>query len=306
MLRMSKNFNGRKYLVAGAIFAVGLFLWPFSVKAATIVHFDLENPAIYEGDTFMASMKISTPDRSINVVDGTILYNPNKLEIKEVITGGSLFTLWPKLPVFSNDKGTLSFVGGAPSGFQGERGEVLKIIFIAKSAGESKIDFLDGFSIFLHDGQGTQINPGLRPLLLNILTRPPEIPVKDEWRDLLEKDKTQPEFIEAIISRDAHIFDNQYFVSFFAVDKDSGIDYYEIKEGDRDFIRAESPHLLQDQSLKSIVQIKAVDKAGNEAVVVPQISVPPEIPSVKYLIWILVGVAILAIIIAVIRRSRKT
>ena len=31
--------------------------------------------------------------------------------------------------------------------------------------------------------------------------------------------------------------------------------------------RAESPYLLKDQSLKSIIKVKAVDKAGNEKIV---------------------------------------
>lgn len=295
MFKMSKNFN-EKYLILGVIFAIGFFFLPFAVNAATTVYFDLDNPAISEGNTFIVNLKISTPDKSVNVIDGTITYNSNKLEIKEISTGGSLFTLWPKPPVFSNDKGNLSFVGGISGGFQGEKGEVLKIIFLAKSEGKSQIDFLDGFSVFLNDGQGTQINPWLRPLSLNVLKRPTEIPAKDEWQGLVEKDKTSPEFIEAIINRDPYLFDNQYFVSFFATDKDSGISYYEVKEGKLDFVRAESPYLLQDQLLKGIVQIKAVDKAGNESTITPKLAPTPEIPYRTYLIWGLIMLAILALV----------
>ena len=278
------------------IFTLSFFFLPFTVKAATTIYFDLENPVIYEGDIFLADLKISTPDKSINVVDGTILYDNSKLEIKEVSTGGSLFTLWPKPPTFSNEKGILSFIGGISGGFQGEKGEVLKIIFLAKNEGEAKIDFLDGFSVFLNDGQGTGINPWLRPLSLNISKRPTEIPAKDEWQFLIEKDKTPPDFIEAIINRDSHLFDNQYFVSFFATDKDSGISYYEVKEGELDFVRAESPHILQDQSLKEIVQIKAVDKAGNETAITPELAPAPEIPYRTYLIWGLIILAVLTFV----------
>jgi len=296
---MSKNFNGKKYLIVGAIFAIGLFLWPFGVKAATTVYFDLETPMIYEGDTFLVNLKISTPDKSINVVDGTILYDNNKLEIKEVSTGNSLFALWPKPPVFSNDDGTLSFVGGAPDGFQGEKEEVFKIIFLAKSEGEAQIDFLDGFSVFLHDGKGTQINPWLRTLSLSILTKPQEIPVKDEWQLVMEKDKIPPEPFEILIGQDPSLFYNQHFISFFAVDAESGIGYYEVKEGDADFVRAGSPYLLKDQSLQSLITVKAVDKAGNERMEELVTFIPPAPFYENILFWVVVIIVIFLLVFCI-------
>jgi len=308
MLKMNKNFKEKKYLVVGAIFAIGFFLWPFGIKAATTVYFDLETPVIYESDTFLINLKISTPDKSVNVIDGTILYDNNKLEIKEVSAGNSLFALWPKPPVFSNDKGTLSFVGGVPDGFQGKEGEVLKIIFLAKSEGEAKIDFLDGFSVFLNDGQGTQINPWLRPLSLNILTRPLEIPVKDEWQVLIENDKNPPEPFEITLGQEPSIFDNQYFISFFTTDKESGIDHYEVQEGTKPYIVGDSPYLLKDQKLRSTIRVKAVDEAGNERIVEIPATYPP-LPFYKTLIfWIIIAIVSAVIIIfswIVIQRIKK-
>ena len=37
-----------------------------------------------------------------------------------------------------------------------------------------------------------------------------------------------------------------------------------MKEGAKDWRIAEGPYLLEDQSLESIIKVKAVDKAGNE------------------------------------------
>jgi len=294
---MSKNFKGKIYLIVGAIFAIGFFFLPFVAKAATTIYFDLENPVIYEGDTFVVNMKISSPDKSINVIDGTILYDNNNLEIKEISTGGSLFVLWPKPPVFSNNKGTLSFVGGVAGGFQGENGEVLKIIFLAKSEGEVQIDFLDGFSVFLHDGQGTQINPWLRPLLFSISKRPVDISPKDEWQVLIESDKNPPEPFEIIIGQDPSIFNNQYFISFFTADKESGIDHYEIQEGAEPYIVGDSPYLLKDQELRSTIRVKAIDKAGNERI----IEIPatyPALPFYKTLVfWITIVIVLVVIIV---------
>ena len=263
---MNKIFKKKNYLIVGvAIFAIGFLFGPFTVKAATTVYLDLGKSVIYEGDIFLINLKISTPDKSINVIDGTLIYDRDKLEIKEASVGGSLFQLWPKPPVFSNEKGALSFVGGAPNGFQGE-GEILKIIFLAKKEGKTQIDFQDCFSVFLNDGKGTSVNPWLKSLSLDISKRPPEIPAKDEWQILIENDKNPPESFEIIISKDLNIFNNQYFISFFTTDKESGIDRYEIQEGAGSYVIGDSPYLLKDQKLRSTIKVKAIDKAGNEKV----------------------------------------
>lgn len=303
MLKMSKNFNEKKYLIFGAIFAIGFFFLPVAVKAATTLYFDLEKPVIYEGDTFLIDLEISTPDKPINVVDGTILYDNSKLEIKEVSTGNSLLALWPKPPAFSNNKGTLSFVGGVLDGFQGEKGEVLKIIFLAKSEGEAQIDFLDGFSVFLHDGKGTQINPWLRPLSLNISKRPAEIPAKDEWQILLESDKNPPEPFKITLGQEPSIFDNQYFISFFTIDKESGIDRYEIQEGTKPYIIGDSPYLLKDQKLRSTIRVKAIDKAGNERVVELGPTYPPR--PFYQTVWFWLALILAIIIIFVFKKAIK-
>lgn len=303
---MSQGFGRKNYLIVGAvILAAGFLFEPSVVKAATTVYLDLENQNVYEGDTFIVDMKVSTPDKSINVIDGTLTYDKNKLEIKEVSTGGSLFTLWPKPPVFFNEKGTLSFVGGVPGGFQDKEGEVLKIIFLAKSEGEAQIDFLDSFSVFLNDGQGTSINPWLRSLSLNILKKPPEVPAKDEWRALVESDKNSPEPFEIIIGKDPNIFNNQYFISFFTTDKESGIDHYEIQERAESYVIGSAPYLLKDQELKSAVMVKAIDKAGNERVVKLEPTYPPRHFYQTIWFWLTIGV-LLVILVYILARAIKT
>lgn len=292
-----QNFYRKKYLIIIVfVFIVGFLFSPLTVKASTNLYFDSTKIDIYEGDTFLVDLKISTPDKSINVIDGTLLFDNSKLEIKEISTGGSLLSLWQKKPIFSNENGNLSFVGGVPDGFQGEEGEVIKIIFLAKKEGKAEINFLDGFSIFLNDGQGTQINPWLKLSSINILKRPLEVPVKDEWQILIKEDKTPPQFIETNKNNDPSLFNNNYFVSFFATDEGSGISHYEVKEGDLDFIKAESPYLLQNQSPKIIIQIKVVDKAGNENIAIIEPTMPLSISSPVYLIFVLISVIILVFI----------
>ena len=275
----------------------GLVVFPKTILAAS-VYFTSSSHDIYPGDVFVIEAKISSPAERINVADGAFLFDHNALEVKELSTGGSTFSLWARAPTFSNEAGQISFIGGTPEGFQGENKLMLKAIFLAKKEGGALLNFQDDFSLFLGDGRGSKINPQRKQFVVHVLKRPPEVTPKNEWRSFIKEDKAPPEFIEAIISRDPHIFNNQYFVSFFATDKESGVAYYKVKEGDRDFVSAENPYLLQDQSLKSIVQIKAIDKAGNESIITPKLApVPiPEISYKIYLIWILVVLAILILI----------
>jgi len=92
-------------------------------------------------------------------------------------------------------------------------------------------------------------------------------------------DSTPPEQFKPEIGKDPAIFEGKYFLSFATIDKTSGIDHYEVfeKTGKNKewFEKAESPYLLKDQSLKSQILIKAVDKAGNEQI--SQI-IPPKKP----------------------------
>lgn len=70
--------------------------------------------------------------------------------------------------------------------------------------------------------------------------------------------------------------EDKHYLSFAGQDSVSDIDYYKIKEKtwrsllgwqDEGWRIVESPYLLRDQDLSSIVYLKAVDEAGNETVV---------------------------------------
>lgn len=275
---------------------ISVFLFNIVRAQAVTIYFESRSSMIYQDNTFIVDLKISTPDTEINVLEGTILYDKDKLELKEISTGNSIFSLWPKPPTIYGNRGELSFIGGVPKGFKGKTGDVFKIIFTAKKNGQTKLDFLDDVFAFLNDGKGTQISPQLKSLTLEILERSPGFLEKDEWQELIAQDKIPPKFVEAIISRNPNIFDNKYFVSFFATDEGAGINYYEIKEGDNEFKRIESPYVLKDQTLKGAVQIKAVDKAGNESIIIPEISSATGTYYNVYLILIVVGLFIFVII----------
>ena len=282
------NTEYKKITIGVLIFLVfGLTIFPETLFAAS-VYLNSNSKNVYPGDVFVVEARISSPDELINVVDGTLLFDRSKATVKELSTGGSAFTLWAEQPSFSNDNGTVRFIGGVPEGFDLENGLILKIVFSAVKEGNLDVSFSDGSSVFLSDGKGTRASLETKPVTIPIAKRPAQTPLKNEWRDIVGQDTTSPVFIESLISRDARLFDNQYFVNFFAVDEDSGIAYYEIREGDGSFIRAESPYILKDQSLQGSVQIKAIDKAGNEMAIIPERALAPTVSYAKYLVWLLI------------------
>lgn len=106
-------------------------------------------------------------------------------------------------------------------------------------------------------------------------------------------DATPPEEFEPQIGQDPAVFEGKYFLSFATTDKTSGADHYEIKEGKGEWRIGNSPYLLEDQSLRNKILVKAVDKAGNERIV--EIIPPCKITWKDIISW-----TILALIIGVV------
>jgi len=236
----------------------------FAAEAnATTVYFDPQKGDIYVGDTFIVEAKISSIKGEINAIDGYVTFDKDKLEVRDLAIGGSDISAWAQPPMLSNENGRISFVGGVPGGFKKTETSIFRMAVLAKSQGEAHLDFGDLFSVFLNDGKGTKENLWLRPADILILERPDGLAPRDEWQEAIKGDKSAPELFEIDLGRNPAVFDNKYFISFQTRDEESGVDYYEVKEGSRDFIRAESPHLLKDQSLKEHIEVRAVDRAGN-------------------------------------------
>ena len=118
-------------------------------------------------------------------------------------------------------------------------------------------------------------------------------------------DVTSPEEFKPEIGKASAVFEGKYFLSFATVDKMSGIDYYQVLEADRggyqfgtkkkaEWKIAKSPYLLEDQSLRSVIKVKAIDKAGNERIA--EILPPPPKLTWKDIIiplLILIGIGII-------------
>jgi len=109
------------------------------------------------GNTFLVQVKLNSGGVAINATDGTLVFDPDKLEVTKLTKTGSIFTLWVQEPTFSNSVGTINFAGGVPSpGYTGASGLVINITFKAKTSNDTSVTFAAG-SVLADDGKGTNI-----------------------------------------------------------------------------------------------------------------------------------------------------
>lgn len=105
------------------------------------------------------------------------------------------------------------------------------------------------------------------------------------------KDNTPPEPFEPVLGQEDEIFGGKKFLSFATEDKVSGISYWEVYEGEKNYV-ARSPYVLQNQEYKGDIIIKAYDKAGNER----QAVISTIEKKSTYNIVIMFGIIIIAIV----------
>ncbi len=214
------------------------------------------------------------------------------MEFNDFSQGNSILTVLVEEPSVSN--GEVLFTGGIPGGYQGADGLLAKIAFKASAVNQAEVKFSDNSQVLLNDGKGTAAILITRGTVLNILAGQGAV---DAWQEEIKKDKTLPEPFKIELSQDPAIFDGQYFIVFSAVDKQTGIDHYEIKEDNKNWERVSSPYVLKNQKLTADIWVKAIDKAGNEWMEALKAQNKPGIRREFYIIFGLILILLLGIII---------
>ena len=157
--------------------------------------------------------------------------------------------------------------------------------------------------VLLNNGLGTLAGLSIRRSSLTIFPKEKEEAI-NEWQGELENDKIPPELFEPKIQQDDSMFDNKYFLIFSTADKQTGIDYYEVKQGELGWVRGRSPYLLENQDLLGKIEVKAVDMAGNQRIVEAVLAQNPN----QFIFWLVIF-AFLAVmitaVIAIFKRKRK-
>ncbi len=283
----------------GSILALlfGVFFIAGTSAHAASLYIDPPFSELYRGDAVELSIRLNV-DKStgecINAVDAVLSYSTNIAPV-DISLGDSIFSMWVQEPVIDTQERTISFAGGIPNGYCGRvdgdprlTNTLATMIFRSPGfsiggggddGGDStkgNVIFTDFTTAYLNDGLGTKADLATygAEITLNKKAGPG---IVDPWRDAVGQDQIPPEEFSIFLEKDPLAFSGKYYISFNTTDKQTGIDQYQVieqplnefgsftwGEATAPWVVARSPYVLEDQSLNTIIRVKAIDKAGNE------------------------------------------
>lgn len=311
-----------------------MLLWSPAAHAA-FLYIDPGNVEVFRGDTVTLGLRVDTDEgECINVVDAVIKYDPSIRAI-DFSRGNSILSIWVEDPVIDEQSHTITFAGGIPGGYCGRipgdpmlTNVIGEIVFrspgLSIGAGKDPVArvWVDEVSqVFLNDGLGTEALLTTQEATITLSPVPGSAP-QDAWNMAVSEDDELPADFSITLTSDPSAFSGKYFVVFSALDKQSGIDHYEIMEeplselytfswgrADAPWVRAQSPYVLQDQTLNSTIRVKAIDKAGNERISVLVPDTPLRSMSRDRVITILISAVFVGIVVSLVgyalHRRRK-
>ncbi len=157
------------------LWVVLLFLPSVSIAADGILFIAPERGIYAIDDVFEVEVRAATDKVVANAAEADLVFNTNALEVVSISTEGSVLTLWPTPPEFSNTRGTVRFSGTAAESFQGDNAVLIRIQFKAMSNVPGDVHF-DSGALLLNDARATNIITGMRSALFTVVPRqsPPQ------------------------------------------------------------------------------------------------------------------------------------
>lgn len=247
-----------------------------------------DSQTLDKGAVFEVRVLIDSQGESINAFGGTVTFPGNLLTPLEVREGGSMVNFWVEQPSVATSS-TVRFSGITAGGFMG-RGLLFSIIFRSTRSGNGTI-LVTAPKALRNDGAGTPVHTtsvGAHITISNTMASSANIPEV--------ADTDPPERFTPAVAHDPTLFGDKYFLVFATQDKRSGIDHYEVCEGNmRECTVAASPYLLEHQDLEREIFVTAIDRAGNERI--GMLPAPVHLPLYQGLLLLaILGILVYALI----------
>lgn len=272
MALVLSKFNKQAFHFFKWLFLVSVIISSLSmVSRAQAAEFSFDAPTTVGTDQdFIVDFILDTKMENINAIEGSVVFDNNIFFLKEIRDADSVVSLWIKNPAAGNTSGVIDFSGITPGGYnsQDQKGKIFSLVFSATKEGAGMFTVSDSVAL-LSDGQGTKAEATFAPATI-VVERGVSMPLLPA---LLDTEKPEPLFAQIV--KNESLGTNKWVAIFYTHDKKSGISHYEIAEqqGDQvfDYAKlqwrpAQNPEVLLDQSRRSFVYIKAVDKVGNESI----------------------------------------
>ncbi|HEU0051370.1 MAG TPA: cohesin domain-containing protein [Patescibacteria group bacterium] len=301
----------QKRILGFAIIIAALLAYSAPVRAA---EFFSEPSSIFvrPDQRFLITFYLRS-EQSVNAIESKIAYPTDLLDLEDIRDGDSLIGLWVEKPK-QETAGLVSYSGIIPDGYQGPKAPLLALVFKAKHEGDGLIRLPEN-TVLLNDGNGSRTTSTAAQISIRISKTAPVLPNADSILNGRLEDHEPPEAFTISLSHDSNLFDGKLVALFATQDKGSGIDHYVVYESARkiepgtilpnEWRIAESPYVLIDQTGKSYVYVKAIDKSGNERVAVFSPLGPPFYKAFWFY-GILSLFAIILILIFVRKKREKT
>ena len=285
-------------LIGGMLFAIPVFAAQVALVPST--------QSLYEKQEFYIDILLDPQSESINTVAADIVLSDNIVYLGNN-DYKSIIGEWVESPKISVDGHTLHFAGIVPGGFAGyidpfnakirKPGLLLRLFVKASGAGISNA-VASNVHTYINDGLGTEVQSSSTVLALSV--------IKGVGVVQHQSLDTEPPFdFVPVLVHDAQSYEGKYTVTFSTKDADSGIDHYEIKEGNSDWANVTSPYTLKNQTLEGQVLIKAIDRIGNTKI--EQVPLPIQDRSGRGIQnWIAVVVVFIALYVIILWRRWLT
>jgi hypothetical protein len=254
------------------LFLLTIILIGIKFGNVAIIEPKIEIKEVKKNEFILVPIYLDTQFEEINAVEVYINFSDN-LVFRDYLDGKSIITHWIEKPHLLDVRHPkIGFSGIVAGGISGRNLNLIDLVFETKESGMVKIEIDENSKVLLNNGLGTKTKLIALSQSFNVLDIEglPEIKIKDNF---------PPEPFKIYLAKNKEIFNGKYYITFETKDKQSGIAYYEISEKPINFIfltkpdfknlffkKTESPYVLEDQSLRSYVVVKAVDKVGNERI----------------------------------------
>lgn len=155
-------------LSASLLLVAAPFSSPAQAQQSAALFFSPGSGSYGVGATLTLAIRVdSGGSPGINAAEAQIKFDQAKLQVTSISKSGSIFTLWPSEPAFSNSDGSITFAGGSPSAYSGSSGTIISVGMRTLAAGTAEVSYTSG-SVLAADGQGTNVLGESRRAVLTI------------------------------------------------------------------------------------------------------------------------------------------
>lgn len=262
------------------IFVISAFLFLPAIAKAAELSLETNSNSFVVNSIFKVLVRLDVSrEESVNALDVYLKFPNQLVSLEEVSFGNSILTTIDN-PIIDKTQGIVSFSGIIPGGYSdiiddnilGPSNLLATLYFKVLKPGLTNIEFLNNSKALLNDGLGTPAPLTTKNIQLNLipLDKTNSNLLVDEWSLDTKKDNQAP-----IITNFQFVkISGLYYLVFNAVDKESGINHYEIKSyalllsalNFNTWIKTHSPYPLPPFPFLFNLTVKAVDNAGNQAI----------------------------------------